>query len=262
MERFRRDLRIGAWNGSGALYGTRAQVAEARRLLRRALAGKASGLQFLDDRKLAMAQQFAGVYQRLTGWNIRRTLAVLKPVYGLMKGIPTEQPLYSTYWRKRLPPPASMNPDRDGCGLFWCSPVAPNDGRHAVRLTALASEILLRSGFEPAISLTVLTDRTLSCIISLAYDRDVPGEDGRAAACYRELLENLAREGYHSYRLSVGAMEAMEGQESDTYSSLLRSLKAAMDPNQVLAPGRYVGIRTAEQQRANYLRPSPTASVR
>ena len=56
MERFRRDLRIGAWNGSGALYGTRAQVAEARRLLRRALAGKATGLQFLDDRKLAAAQ--------------------------------------------------------------------------------------------------------------------------------------------------------------------------------------------------------------
>src|SRR5215831_6796827 len=250
MERFRRDLRIGAWNGSGALYGTRAQVAEARRLLRRALAGKAAGLQFLDDRKLAMAQQFAGVYQRLTGWNIRRTLAVLKPVYGLMKGIPTEQPLYSTYWRKRLPPPASMNPDRDGCGLFWCSPVAPNDGRHAVRLTALASEILLRSGFEPSISLTVLTDRTLSCIISLAYDREVPGEDGRAAACYHELLESLAREGYHSYRLSVGAMGAMEaGQENDTYNGLLHSLKTAMDPNQILAPGRYVGIRTSEQRR-------------
>ena len=55
-----------------------------------------------------MAQRFAGVYQRLTGWNIRRTLTVLKPVYGLMKGIPTEQPLYSTYWRKRNVPPPGM----------------------------------------------------------------------------------------------------------------------------------------------------------
>src|SRR5205085_7738669 len=131
MEKFRKELRIGAWNGSGALYGTRPQVKEARRLLRQALAGKATDLQFIDDRKLAMASRFAGVYQWLTGWNLRRTLTVLRPVYGLMKGIPTEHPLASTYWRKREAPPAQMDPDRDGCGLLWCSPVAPNDGCHA-----------------------------------------------------------------------------------------------------------------------------------
>jgi hypothetical protein len=36
MARFRKELRIGVWNGSGALYGTKAQVKEARRLLRKA----------------------------------------------------------------------------------------------------------------------------------------------------------------------------------------------------------------------------------
>src|SRR5262245_41264618 len=145
MEKFRKDLRIGAWNGSGALYGTRAQVKEAARLLRRALAGKATDLQFLDDRKLETATRFAGVYQKLTGWNLRRTLAVLKPVYGLMKGIPTAQPLFSTYWRKRSAAPAQMDPDRDGCGLLWCSPVAPNDGRHAAAIATLANDSLLRN---------------------------------------------------------------------------------------------------------------------
>ena len=40
MGAFRRRMNFGAWNGSGGLYGTRAQVAEARRLLRRELAGK------------------------------------------------------------------------------------------------------------------------------------------------------------------------------------------------------------------------------
>src|ERR1035438_1987513 len=53
MEQLRRELKIGAWNGSGALYGTPAQVREARRLMRRALKGNASRLEFLDDRKLA-----------------------------------------------------------------------------------------------------------------------------------------------------------------------------------------------------------------
>jgi 4-cresol dehydrogenase (hydroxylating) flavoprotein subunit len=238
MEQMRKELKIGTWNGSGALYGTRAQVKEARRLIRAALKGKVSRLQFLDDRMLALATRFARVYQWISGLDLTRTLAVLKPVYGLMKGIPTDHPLESTYWRKRMKPPAQMDPDRDGCGLLWCSPVAPADGVHASEVSRLAGDVMLRHGFEPAISLTMITDRTLACILSLTYDRAIPGEDGRAMACYQELLETLSRNGYHSYRLSVGAMHAM-GRDG-AYADFLRSLRDTLDPNGILAPGRYV----------------------
>jgi 4-cresol dehydrogenase (hydroxylating) len=239
MAELRGELKIGLWNGSGALYGTKAQVKEARRLLRRALAGKATRLQFLDDRMIRLASRFAKPYQFLTGWNLDRVLAVLKPVYGLMQGVPTDHPLFSTYWRKRTPPPASMDPDRDGCGLLWCSPVAPNDGRSAQELTGLASELLLRHGFEPAISITVLTERAISCIISLGYDRNVAGEDERAKACYDELLASLAAKGYYSYRLAVGSMSAVCA-DTTSYTQLLQSLKSSLDPNEILAPGRYI----------------------
>ncbi len=238
MKEFRQELKIGAWNGSGALYGTRAQVAEAQRLLRRALKGTAQRLQFLDDRKLRMATMLSKPYEWISGWKLERTLAVLKPVYGLMKGIPTDRPLTSTYWRKRSLPPADMHPDRDGCGLIWCSPVAPTDGAHARALSTIASEITLSHGFEPAISITMLTERSLACIVSLAYDRHIEGEDARAMACYKTLLSDLAKKGYYSYRLSLGAMSAME--DGSGYSRVLHQLKDALDPNHVLAPGRYL----------------------
>ena len=172
-----------------------------------------------------------------------------------MKGIPTDQPLASTYWRKRSPVPADMNPDRDGCGLIWCSPIAPNDGDHARRLTALASELMLSHGFEPIISLTVLTERTLSCIITVAFDRETPGEDDRAMTCYRDLLGSLAESGYYSYRLSVAAMPGAEAVGS--YMETLRAIKDMLDPNGILAiacppapgmPGRYVPERAAIRQ--------------
>ena len=249
MAHLRSELKIGAWNGSGALYGTRAQVKEARRLLRRALAGKATKLQFLDDRLMRLASRFAKPYQLLTGWNLERVLAVLKPVYGLMQGVPTDHPLFSTYWRKPTPPPASMNPDRDGCGLLWCSPVAPNDGRSAKELTGLASELVLRHGFEPAISITVLSERAISCIISLGYDREIDGEDERAKVCYEDLLANLAQRGYYPYRLTVGSMNAM-GEESTNYSCLLQTLKKSLDPNEILAPGRYISDRARRATHA------------
>jgi 4-cresol dehydrogenase (hydroxylating) len=238
MERFRRDLRIGHWNGSGALYGSVAQVREARRLLRLALHGKVANLEFMDDRRLRMASKFAGLYRFFSGWDLERILAVLKPVYGLMKGVPTDHPLASTYWRKRTPPPADMDPDRDGCGLLWCSPMAPNDGRHARELAGIASELMLRHGFEPAISLTVLTGRAIACIVSIAYDREVEGEDQRAQACHDELIDSLARHGYHSYRLTVNSMTAMG--ESGAYIELLQKIKHTLDPGGVLAPGRYL----------------------
>jgi len=237
MERLRNELKIGVWNGSGALYGTKAQVKESRRLLRAALKGKATRLQFLDDRIIQLAGRFARPYQWFTGWNVHRMLAVLRPVYGLMKGIPTDHPLSSTYWRKHTKPPAQMDPDRDGCGLLWCSPVAPTDGAQARRLTGLVSALVLSHGFEPAISLTMITDRTLACIISLTYDREVPGEDGRAMACYSQLIEKLTQDGYPSYRLSIGSMAAMG--ETGSYTELLGTIKRAMDPAGILSPGRY-----------------------
>ena len=251
MREFRRELRIGAWNGSGALYGTRAQVKEARRLLQRALRGIASKLQFLDDRMLRVASAFAGPYEMLTGWRLQRMLALLRPVYGLMKGIPTAHPLASTYWRKRTPPPAAMDPDRDGCGLLWASPVAPADGHHAHRLTALASDILLDHGFEPMISLTMVTERSLACVVSIAFDRELPGEDARALDCYHDLMQRLASDGYYPYRLGLAAMAG--GEPPGAYSDLLRDIKNMLDPAAILAPGRYVNTENVAPETVHTL---------
>jgi len=240
MKDLRRRLKFGAWSGSGGLYGTRRQVAEARRILRDALKGKVERLQFLDDRTLGLASRFAKPYQLLTGWDLRRTLELIRPVYGLLKGVPTAHPLASCYWRKRTPPPSQMDPDRDGCGLLWCAPVAPMEGEHATRMAHLASEILLGYGFEPAISLTLITERSVCCVVSISYDRNEPGQDEQAMACYKHLLGALNEQGYYSYRLGIQAMSELSSQ--DGYGGLLQKIKNAVDPNGVLAPGRYQAI--------------------
>lgn len=237
MAPFRRRLRIGLWNGSGGLYGTRRQVAEARRLVRRQLKGIAGRLQFLDDRLLTLAKRFAGPYRLVTGWDLSSALALLEPVYGLMRGVPTDQPLASAYWRKRTPVPASMDPDRDRCGLLWCAPVAPMEGGHAERLARLSSDVLLGHGFEPLISITLVTERAITCVVSISFDRDVPGEDGRALACYHDLLTQLTAAGYHSYRLGIQAMG--HAHFADSAAPLLLRLKHACDPHAILSPRRY-----------------------
>lgn len=237
MQLLRRSMKFGAWNGSGGLYGTSAQVAEARRLLRGALKGRISKIQFLDDRVLNFAGRFSHTFGLISRWDISRALQLVRPVFGLMKGIPTDQPLASTYWRKKMTPPAQMDPDRDKCGLMWCAPVAPTHGQHAQRLAEIASRVLLRHGFEPMLSVTLITERAMICVVSITYDREISGEDERARACYDELQSTFDQAGYQPYRLGIQSMK-LAG-DSGAYSRLLETIRNSVDPGRILAPGRY-----------------------
>ncbi len=258
MVELRRKLTIGSWTGSGGLYGTQAQVREARSQLRKALAGKVDRLRFVDDRLLGLMARFTKPFSVLTGWDVNRTVKAIAPVYGLLKGVPTESPLASAYWRKRTGVPAQMDPDRDGCGLLWCSPVVPNTGAHATEVTQLARDVLLKHGFEPQISISMATERSLFCVTTISYDRDVAGEDDRAAECYRALIEELLARGYPPYRLNVSSMH-YSGPEN-AYAGVLREMKAAFDPNHILAPGRYESMSPSSNRESDT--PAPLTVAR
>jgi 4-cresol dehydrogenase (hydroxylating) len=70
------------------------------------------------------------------------------------------------------------------------------------------------------------------------YDRDLPGEDQRAAACHDRVLRELLDAGFPPYRLGVQSMESIPHAEG-AYEALMRTLKGAVDPHDILSPGRY-----------------------
>ena len=153
-----------------------------------------------------------------------------------MKGIPTAQSLGSAYWRKRSQVPADPNPDRDRCGLLWYAPVAPAIGEAVDHLTRLVARTMLEAGFEPLISLTLITPRTVNCVISITYDREIGGEDQRAMECYRLLADQCGAAGYHPYRLGIASMPGGGG---GVHAEMIQGIKGWTDPAAILAPGRY-----------------------
>jgi 4-cresol dehydrogenase (hydroxylating) len=132
--------------------------------------------------------------------------------------------------------PPDANPDRDGCGMMWCAPVVPLLGEEVANAVGIAERTLPEYGFEPILSTTCL-NRVAHMTVVLTYDREVPGEDERAVECYDILLQQFVKAGYIPYRLGLQSMHIVpaDGAEAD----MARALRRAMDPNDVLAPGRY-----------------------
>lgn len=238
----------GPWSFSGGLYGTRAQVALARREIRRRLRRevRVRQIRFLDERRLAWIERLAGPLTVVSRTPVRRITALLRALTGIKTGVPTEEMLKSLYWRHTGGVPSEPDPDRDRCGLLWCAPVAPLKGSDAVQLNAIVQEVFDRHGFEPMISMTVISERALDCIIAIHYDRGVPGEDSRALNCHRELLDALTGAGYYPYRLGSHEMEPINHKSAAAWNRTITRLGHALDPQGILAPGRYRPARSAD----------------
>ncbi len=232
---------IGGWNASGALYGTRAEVANARKKLKHALKHiKSRKVHFIDDRTIKLARLIVKPYKWITGVDLEKALDMIVPVINLKKGVPSNTFIPSTYWRKKTPSPVAdeADPDRDQCGLLWLAPIAPMTGEHAVILEELIVRILTNYGFDPAISMTLLTERCIDSVIAITYDREVEGEEERALECHDTLLKELVDKGYYPYRLSTHAMGQLP-KVDDGYYSALAKIKRTLDPENIISPGRY-----------------------
>lgn len=246
-EGIRRRLARGAgggrWFGEGALLSPSAGVGRAeRKLVRRALQGKADKLLFVDAARARWLKRLAPLLRRFLGVDLG---AMMDMAYDKnpQRGIPIPQATLLAYWKKHDWPgerATDLDPDRDRCGLMWYAPVLPFSGRHVTRALALIEEILAAHGFDANLGLNFSSERTVEATVAILFDREGAGEDQRAQACHDDLLARLLAAGYPPYRLGLQSMNALPAGTDDT-AAVLAQLKAALDPAGILAPGRYPG---------------------
>ena len=241
-ESVRNDLKkkwnVQAWHGYGALYGTRQQNAASRKLIKKALHGIAK-VYFITDRRLRIIYKLKDLLKMVTRVDLTAMLSMSSSVYGLMKGIPTGMFIAGSYWRMKGPVlEKDMNPDRDKCGLIWCSPVIPMTGDAAMDILRIAKPIFNRHGFEMMISMTMITQRAIDCVICISYDKSDPVDTKKAHECYKELFQANTEAGYIPYRLGIQSMEHMT-QKEDVFWDVVQDIKKTLDPTGILSPGRY-----------------------
>lgn len=238
----RRQLRrrhgIGAWNGLGAIYGTTETVAATRKTVRRAL--KPYRPVFLDDRRLRRAQRLSALLRRLgLGRSLHERLETVTPVYGLLKGQPSDEPLRGTMWRVRDEIPDDPVDPRDApAGLLWISPVLPMSPEATAEVRRIIEPIYNAYGFDPLITFTMITERAMICVSNLAFDRRDTEESAKAVECYHLLTDALMDAGYPPYRTGGMGFDDL-GEGSAVFWNVVGQIKQSLDPQGIISPGRY-----------------------
>ncbi|MBN8233337.1 FAD-binding oxidoreductase [Corallococcus macrosporus] len=234
---------VAAWTGTGGLYGTREVVRAARSTIQKRLGRVARRLVFMGADRARMLSQWVPRLPMGLGAKLSPQVRTLSNVMSVLEGVPTQMALPLAYWKSGRRPPEGvpLNPNADGCGLLWTSPLVPMMPELVRTYVRTVREVTARHRLEPLITLTSLSDRCFDSSIPLLFDREDPDEAARALACQQELLDTCRREGFLPYRVGTHTMRWLAEQAPQAWR-LTESLKRALDPRQVLAPDRYSGV--------------------
>lgn len=247
IEQLGRAYQVAPWTGFATLYGRKRIVNAAQKEIRQALNGIASRLLFLSPTQASWLSKLANHIPGPMGEKLSRTTATLNASLDLVQGRPNETAMPLAYWRSRLPQPTQgRDPARDGCGLLWYAPLVPMRPKDVRRFVNFALTELPALGLEPLITLTSQGDRLFDSTVPLLFDRQDPLASERAAAGLEHLIEAGRPIGFYPYRLHNRSQAAHLARQSSS-AVFASKLRQAIDPNDLLAPGRYCARYASSQ---------------
>ena len=233
--------KIAAWTAVCTLYGSAMAVRGSVKDIRRRLKG--CRIWSFSTRQVRALARVSKVMPKSWFPALRRSLNSLINALGTVEGRPITAFLKIAYALDKNDRilDETAHPARDGCGILWYAPLVPLSPKSVIRYQFVMSEVLAAHGFDNLLAVTTRTPRVLSATIPLIFDRNDKKEVARAQKCYRALVAAGLAEGWPPYRIGVDFMD-MLGFEKQTYNSMLHAkLKAALDPNNIMSPGRYSG---------------------
>jgi len=242
LHELERQHMIAPWTGFASLYGSRRVVSAAQRELRSILGGRVSRLVFVDETRARQIALIARILPGRLGLNAARSAKTLRSALGLLRGRPNETTLPLAYWldHRKIPPAGqALDPARDACGLIWYSPLVPMSAGCVESTIDMVYEVTKRHQIEPLITLTSLNDRLFDCTVPLLFRSDEPGRLEAARRCYFELVQSGKKIGVYPYRLAAFSMGLVRPSDRQG-ANLHERLRAHLDPQDILAPGRYV----------------------
>ena len=237
---------VGFWSGTAGLYGSKEQIKADLAKIKKALRGfkGLKAMAVIDEKRLAILQKTVGLLNRF-GF-CKELMSLGKKVsiaMDLLKGKSPETCVQGSLWRIREKKPEikSTNPLDYHAGFYWISPMLPMEGHHVLKLISLVEPIFHRYGFDLQQTLSMTTERALTSVMTISFDKKNEIESQKAKICHDEVVKALLEEGYILYRAGNHTLSLLP-ETSSTYFDFLKKIKSVIDPNQVISPGKYIPV--------------------
>jgi 4-cresol dehydrogenase (hydroxylating) len=239
----------------GGLYGSAAKVRADRKFVQRELA-HLGRLQFLPAWQVSALPAAVRALRGLEGWSLGQTaswlirrlflggahvdaLTALTEMAPIFRGVPSEFILRSAYHRNRREAPAkNLDPARDGCGLYWFPPIVPATAEGMKQVCDLGRQLFERHGFRFALVAIQVNPRAFLACMPIHFDREDEEETKRATQLNEALHQTIPPLGYPCYRIGLAQGSTVYARQS-ALGEVVARLKGALDPENLLAPGRY-----------------------
>src|SRR3954452_14600630 len=212
IDRMARELEIGRWTMRFALYGDEAVV----------------------DHRFA---KIKAAFERIPGADVTGTKvapqdipALEHPVERVQGGVPNLDLNAMTAWYG----------GEEG-GHIGFSPVAPLTGGHAIKLRDLLRGMIESAGLDYMAALIPINARSFIHVTLIIFD---PKDEAQTRAAYdvaKRLVRDCAKLGYGEFRAHLDFMDLAAEQYSfndHAYMRFCETIKDALDPNGILAPGK------------------------
>lgn len=239
------------WSLSSALYGTKHSIKANKKIIKKLL--KPYGrIEFFDDCKInaistlihysngehLFSTWMKKIMEMMSGFNYK-LIETVPASHDLAKGIPTERFIRHGYFKSpKEIPDGDLNPARDDCGIIWYAPIIPLRGNELKRVIDTNMAIFETFGFDCYTALLAVNPRTCILLHAIFYSKLDSKESARAQKLYDELSKSGEQKGYQQYRTNIYNMKNILRCNAPLLS-LFNHIKQAVDPNNILSPGKY-----------------------
>jgi 4-cresol dehydrogenase (hydroxylating) len=230
---------VAAWTGVGTMYGPACTMTGAVRDIRRRLPGVR--VWAFTPKEIRLLQALTARLPKNWFSAKRRHLGALVNMLGTVEGRPIVAFLRIAYALDKSTPAmdATRHPAKDGQGILWYAPLVPFTEKGLRQYVATTSRILKEHDFDPLLAVTTRSSRVHSGTIPLNFKKTEP-DASRAQACYRALVSAGVAQDMPPYRIGIDYMDQVYAPAGSSHDRTWAHLRAALDPNGVVAPGRYI----------------------
>ncbi|MCP3822719.1 flavin reductase [Streptomyces sp. A3M-1-3] len=153
------------------------------------------------------------------------------------RGYAGDPDLADTLFEAKMGQPADKVDEH--VGFLFFLPLLPFSGYAVTQADGLLERVRAQTGARCSATLHILGPDLIDCVVAVKFDRQ--DEEAQRAHRALDLLYRLfAEAGFAPYRLDVDHAHLMDEFSADARAlALTRQLKAVIDPNNAIAPGRY-----------------------